>query len=449
MATNLVDRLASLSNLEGIPRKELRWLVEHGHYAVYEVGTVIGPKGKRVDNLWIILSGKIAIRVDRGVGPKLVTDWQTGEVSGMLPYSRMKGPPGDNYIEEKAELLAINVKIFPQMINHCPTLARNFNTSDLQDEKMISLGKLAAGLAHELNNPASATVRNAKLLLEGLASKDDAWQELVRARLSDLQFNKLMNMRSACLTRSTGIKLSPIQRADHQDQLSHWLVSQQLDTAPAALLVDTAATTRDLDSLTGIIPREKLDVVLKWVVASCSTQTLALEMEHAAGQIYKLVDAVKKFTYMDSLAEKGFVDVEPGIRDTISVLVSKLKSKNANITLEIDANLPQVYANGSDLNQVWYCLLDNAIDAISKSGNICIEAHPELNRVVVRIIDDGPGIASDVIPRIFDPFFTTKSPGQGTGLGTRRLLRRYHSDITVYSNPDQTEFRVSLLVDKP
>jgi len=147
MATQLSDRLASLPKLAGMPQKELKWLVDHGSFDVYPVGTVIAPKGKRVNKLVIIISGKIAISVDRGVGPRLVAEWGSGEVTGMLPYSRMSGPPGDNYVKETAELIAIDVKIFPQMINQCPSFtaytvhsmldrARNFNTSDLQDEKI-------------------------------------------------------------------------------------------------------------------------------------------------------------------------------------------------------------------------------------------------------------------------------------------------------------------------
>jgi signal transduction histidine kinase len=375
----------------------------------------------------------------------------------------MNGPPGDNYIEEKAELLSIDVKLFSEMIQHCQSFtaytvhsmldrARNFNTSDLQDEKMISLGKLAAGLAHELNNPASATIRDAKLLRGSLTSLNDAWQAIIAARLSDMQFNKIMMIRTACLSESDGTKLSPIQKADNQDKISQWLISQQLNPSFAVSLVDTAITIRDLSELTDIISRDLLDVVLKWIIASYSTRTLAVEMEHTANQIYNLVDAVKKFTYMDNLAEKEFVDVESGIRDTIGVLISKVKSKNVSIIQEIDADLPRVYGNGSDLNQVWFSLLDNALDAIPISANIRIEACSEMNRVVVSIVDDGPGIASDNISRIFDPFFTTKPPGHGTGLGldiARRLLRRYHGDISVHSQPGRTEFRVSLLIVKP
>jgi signal transduction histidine kinase len=463
MPSQLIDRLASIPNLAGIPRKELKWIVENGHFAIYEVGTIIGPKGKRINNLWIILSGKIAIRVDRGVGPRLVTEWRTGEVTGMLPYSRMSGPPGDNYVEEKAELLAIDVKLFPKMIHHCPSFtaytvhnmvdrARNFNTSDLQDEKMISLGKLSAGLAHELNNPASATVRDAKVLLVDLANMDAASRALGATSLTDMQFKKIEKIRAACLAKSDDSLLSPIQKSDHQDKITDWLVCHRLSIAFALPLADTSITIGQLDKLANSIPGEALDITLNWIVTSCTTHSLAVEIEHAATQIYKVVDAVKKFTYMGNLAEKEFVDVEPGIRDTISILISKAKSKSAAISLDMAKELPHVYANGSDLNQVWFSLLDNALDAISNSGNIRIEACSEMNRVVVRIVDDGPGIASDVISKIFDPFFTTKPPGHGTGLGleiTRRLLRQYQGDISVHSHPGRTEFRVSLLAAKP
>ena len=457
MATHLIDRLASLSNLAGIPRKELGWLVDHGHYAVYEVGTIVAPKGKPVNYLWIILSGKISIRVDRGVGPRLVTEWITGDVTGMLPYSRMSGPPGDNYIEQKAELLAIDVNLFPEMIHHCPSFTtytvhcmldrtRNFNTSDLQDEKMISLGKLSAGLAHELNNPASATVRDAKLMQdESLANLNAASRAFGATGLTEMQFSQVKNLCAKCLAKSDDLLLTPIQKADQQDEISDWLENHQINSDFAVPLADNSFTISHLKTLASVIPGDTLEVTLRWIVANCSTYSLAIEIEQAATQIYKVVNAVKKFTYMDNLVNKEIVDVASGIRDTINVLIAKTKSKNAVINLNIAENLPGVYANGSDLNQVWFSLVDNALDAISDSGRIQIEACSELNQLVVRIIDDGPGIASNEISKIFDPFFTTKPPGQGTGLGldiARRLLRRYHGDISVHSQPGRTEFRV-------
>jgi signal transduction histidine kinase len=153
---------------------------------------------------------------------------------------------------------------------------------------------------------------------------------------------------------------------------------------------------------------------------------------------------------MDHLSALEVVDLEEGLRATVEVMSSKIRSKAADVSLEIEAGLPKVRAAGSDLNQVWLILLDNGLDAISEAGRIEINARRELERVVVRMIDNGTGIPAEVLPRIFDPFFTTKPTGEGTGLGleiARRLVRRCRGDVTVESRPGRTEFRVSLEAD--
>ena len=459
--TDLINRVAALPNLSGIPRQEVEWLVAHGRFEMYEAGKVIAPKGKNINKLWIILSGCVAVKVDRGVGPRLVIEWRSGDVSGMLPYSRMTGPPGDNYLESKSELLTIQVKHFPEMINRCPLFtaytvhtmldrARSFNASDLQDEKMISLGKLAAGLAHEINNPASAIVRGAKQLLSYLDEVDAASRALGAAALTDDMFAMIEQLRSACLITPEITLLSPIQQADREEEIAGWLVRHNVDKTNAELLAYTPVTIDMLEKLTKKISDENLAFALQWIATYCATNSLAVDIERSASRISELVTAIKRFTYMDNLAGSELVKVESGLRDTIKVLAAKSKSKGATITLDIQPNLPRVRATGSELNQVWMNLIDNALDAISRSGNIRISARMETDRLVVKIDDDGHGIPAKILPRIFDPFFSTKPPGHGTGLGldiTRRLLRMYHGDITVQSRPGRTEFRVSLLVE--
>lgn len=461
--SQLVERLAALSKLAGIPREELEWIAAHGNLDVYEAGTVIAPKGKPIDKLWIILSGHVAVQVDRGAGPRRVTEWRDGEVSGMLPYSRMTGPPGDNYLEAKSELLSIQKDFFPEMTNRCPAFtahtvhsmldrARRFNASDLQDEKMISLGKLAAGLAHEINNPASATVRSAKHLLASLAEADIASRSLGAAGLTDELIDSIGQIRLSCLAQPIGDVLSPIQQADREDDIAEWLNGHQVDRVYAESLAATTITIDTLDKLAHLTSVDELPVAVRWLAAGCATHSLAVEIEQAATRISELVAAVKRFTYMDNLAAPELVNVETGLRDTVRVLAAKTKSKSATIGLDIEANLPHVYANGSELNQVWLNLIDNALDAIPESGRINISAHKKLDKVLVLLSDNGPGIPSEVMPRIFDPFFTTKPPGQGTGLGleiTRRLVRRYQGDISVESLPGQTIFQISLRVEKP
>lgn len=459
----LVDRLLALRNLQGIPREELAWLIAHGRLELHQAGAVVAPKGQPVEKLWIILSGQVAVRVDRGAGSRRVIEWRAGEISGMLPFSRMTGPPGDNYTEQTTELLTIADTHFAEMIHRCPMFtaqtvhlmldrARRFNASDLHDEKMISLGKLAAGLAHELNNPASATIRSAKILRASLDEADVAARTLGAADLPDDLLKTIDQVHSACLVSPVHSMLSPVQQANREDEIADWLVRHQMDPDHAAALADTAVTIDALETLGSATSGQTLNAAIHWIVVGCTTQALAVDIEQAATRIYELVDAVKKFSYMDNLAGPESVDVETGLRDTIRIVASKAKLKGATITVDLDKNLPQVQATGGELNQVWLNLIDNALDAVHESGHIDIRARTEGNRVVVRITDDGPGIPPDVMPLIFDPFFTTKPPGQGTGLGleiTRRLLRRYRGEISAQSRAGRTEFRVDLLVNQP
>jgi signal transduction histidine kinase len=458
----VIQRLTELPPFSQVPREELKWLTAHGQLTEGEAGGIVASKGKRIEDLWIVLSGHIAIRVDRGAGLHRVMEWRTGDVGGILPYSRMLGPPGDAYLEEKTEMLLIHQKHFPEMIHQCPVFtahtvhimldrARTFNTSELQDEKMISLGKLAAGLAHELNNPASATVRSAKLLLEGLPRADSAARALGAVVENGEVMEAIERTRNACLVAPAGNILSPVEQADREDAFADWLRLHQLNPAYAASLAESSVTMETLDALANQTTGKILDAAIHWISAGCATHSLAVDIERAASRIYELVAAVKRFTYMDKLAGPDSVDIEGGLRDTIRVVASKIKQKGAAVNLDIAPGLPRAYANGGALNQVWLNLIDNALDAIPDSGRISISVRRETDRIVVRLVDNGPGIPPDIMPRIFDPFFTTKPPGQGTGLGldiTQRLLRRYHGDISFNSSPGRTEFIVRLPIEK-
>ena len=460
--TVLVERLISLPNMDKIPREELEWLVAHGHYEAHEAGTVIAPKGKRIEKLYIVLSGHVTSQRDRGAGPQRVIEWYSGNVTGMLPYSRMTGPPGDNYLEEKSELLTIHEKHFPEMVHRCPVFtaytvhsmldrARVFKSSELQNEKMISLGKLAAGIAHEINNPAAATVRGAKQLLESLAEADAAASAIGAASLPTDLFDSIEQLRSACLAKPVGNVLSPIEQADREEEIADWLGDHRIDPAFAESLGATAITIDLLEKLANIIPEDKLSVVLRWIAAGCTTHSLATDIMKASTRISELVSAIKRFTYMDKSAKPELVDVEAGLRDTIRVLGSKIKSKGATLTIDVEADFPYAHAIGGELNQIWLNLIDNALDAISESGNIKIDLRKDRDRVVVRVIDDGQGISPEDMPRIFDPFFTTKPPGEGTGLGleiTRQLVKTNRGDISVQSRPGHTEFIISLVAGK-
>jgi len=459
---SLVDRLAALPNLAAIPRSELEWLAAHGVLEHLEAGSVLAQKGQPVKSIWIVLSGQVAVRVDRGAGPRLVMEWQVGEVTGMLPYSRMTGPPGDNYMKEAGDVLRISTDLFPELIARCQAFtaytvhlmldrARMFNTTEMQDERMVSLGKLAAGLAHELNNPASAIVRAAKLLNESLAGADAAARALGAAGLGADALAAVERARVSAVERAMAGNLSPLELADREEQIAEWLDAHDADDACATPLAEAAVDVRTLETLSALASGEALDAALREIAASVTTSLLASDIERAGSRIHELVSSVKRFSYMDRQAGMDRVDVVVGLKDTVRVLAAKVKARNATVSVDVEPELPSVYAIGSDLNQVWMNLVDNAIDAIAESGRVDISARRELDHVVVRVIDDGPGIPEDVMPRIFDAFFTTKAPGQGTGLGldiARRLVRRNRGDIAVESKPGRTEFRVSLPIAK-
>jgi signal transduction histidine kinase len=458
--SGLVDRLAAHKNFEKVPRKELEWLCSNGDLRRYERGDVIVPQGVPVTQMIIILDGQLAHYVERGTGRRKFMEWHSGDATGLLPYSRLNVAPGTSVIEEETQGLVFHKDQFPELIHECPTVtamlvhamldrARQFTSTDWQDEKVMSLGRLAAGLAHELNNPASAVARSATLLTDALAQAEETSHDLGAADLTDDQRERVEALRRNFLLPATTGVFSAIERADHEDELLEWLESHGADTAPAQALADSGVSVATLDELADVLPGEALDLTLRWIAARYTTRSLATDIERAATRIHDLVSAVKRFTYMDRATIAEPTNIAQGLMDTVAVLASKAKAKSVAVTLSIPGDLPFVRVYGGELNQVWANLLENALDAVNPSGRVTMSAAREGDRVVVRFVDDGPGIAPDVRPRIFDPFFTTKPIGEGSGLGldiSRRIVTQHGGQIEVDSQPGRTEFRVILPV---
>jgi signal transduction histidine kinase len=329
--------------------------------------------------------------------------------------------------------------------------ARLFTSSDLQNEKMISLGKLSAGLAHELNNPASAIERSATLLEDRLEEAEAATHALGVARLSDEQLAAVDAIRSACLADAVQIVRSPVQQADREEAIADWLADHGLDIASAEALADTQVTFEALGQLADAVHGPALEAVLHWAAAGCAVRGLAAEIQDAAMRISGLVSAIKGFTHMDQAMVAEPVELGPSLGNTVVVLKAKAGQKSAAVEVELEAGLPRVRGFAGELNQIWGNLIDNALDAIPEGGRVEVQAKRERERVVVRIVDNGPGIPAHIRERIFEPFFTTKAMGQGTGLGldiVRRLVRHNDGTIEVESLPGRTEFRVTLQIDE-
>ncbi len=458
--TDLVDQLTRHKALGKAPREELAWLAAHGSIRELRAGDKLTSKGSTVEFLWIILSGNVGMFIDHGAGRHKVMEWHGGDISGVLPYSRLVSPPGDAIAQEHSLILAVHKDHLRELTRECYEVttilvhnmldrARLFTSNELHDEKMVSLGKLSAGLAHELNNPASAIERGAALLAGRLEDSERAARALGASRLTDRQLAAVDAVRIACVaTRERGVR-SPIEEAEREEAIADWLGAHGLDVALSESLAESSVTFEELDSLAGAIDGPVLNTVLRWAASGCSVRALAAEIQDAAVRISGLVTAIKGFTHMDQATIAEPVDLIQGLSNTVAVLKSKARGKSVAVAIEVEAGLPRVRGFVGELNQIWLNLIDNALDAVPESGSVSVLANRENQRVVVRVVDNGTGIPADIHERIFDPFFTTKPVGQGTGLGldiVRRLVRHNDGEIDVESQPGRTEFRVELPV---
>jgi signal transduction histidine kinase len=389
----------------------------------------------------------------------VVKDWKAGDVSGYLPYSRLSNAPGDVIADDASEVLRIPNADIKDMTRDCYEFTalcvhemldrtRQFKSEDLVVQKLASLGVLSAGIAHELNNPSSAVARSAKELEEAHAEVVAGARALGAACLSAQQVAAIDVLDSSEGTSAADLR-SPLDRADREDAIAEWLSARGVDAALADPLARTTVSSAELEAVAAVLGPAELAIALRYVAANLTARRLTGEIVKAAARIHELAARVKKHTHMDRTPVVDAIPLEETLTDTLALIGSKARSKAVTLELKVEPNLPRLQGILGELNQVWLNLVDNAIDAAPDGGHVTVAAGHERDSIVVRIIDDGPGIAAADLDRIFDQFYTTKPVGKGTGLGlptAQAIVLSHRGTIQVDSRPGRTEFRVCLPV---
>jgi len=473
--SGIVEALRSVTPLAGLTDEEYIWLATHGDETVGEDGDLLFTDGAPADKLNFVLRGEIHVRRFRSGGLALFIG-RSGQMTGKLPYSRMKTFGGEGYCVGSCWTLTIHESLYPEMLAAIPSMTqrcvsalldrvREVTRIEQQSEKLSSLGKLAANLAHELNNPASAAQRSAAGLFAELRNYGVHKYRLGSLCLSADQSSAYMawSDRARVLMNETNslraTPESPLVLADREDELIRWLethnVPEPWNIAPA--LAETRLGTFILDELADVLHPDTLPVALATVASSLRAERMAETVVDSTIRIFDLISAIKDYSYMDQAPIQD-VDLPESLENTLAMFHSRLE--NISVELDFDPAVPSIGAYGSELNQVWTALLENAIDAVTSPDFTKYQPHakPTLRlktrvagqTALVEFWDNGPGIEATLQSRIFEPFFTTKAPGHGLGLGldtAQRIVNKHSGFLTVQSKPGETCFQVRLPVN--
>jgi signal transduction histidine kinase len=476
--------------LQGLPREQLEWLAGRGVEVRVKGGEILFEEGEPAEHMMLILKGEIHVRRTHS-GTMALFIGRSGQLTGLLPFSRMKGYGGQGFAAQDVWAILYHKSTFPELLEAVPSFGqrvvstlldrvREVTRIEQQSEKLTALGKLAGNLAHELNNPASAAQRASSGILTELRAVSEGryrlvalcltpeqvlavqeWEREVRARALENQLADRASDQTLAVTSGPGPgpASDQVAVARREDEISSWIEHHGLSDAwqIAPELAEMGVEAIDLAPLTEFLQPSAIHVVLEQFASALRAEHYAQAMLNSTSRIFDLISAIKTYSYMDR-APILEIDVAAGLDATLQMLQSRMS--NVNVIREYQPGLPTLSAYGSELNQVWTALIENALDAMAlvdrtnlpkKNGCLRVTCSQEADLILVEVWNDGPDIPKDLQDRIFEPFFTTKAPGHGLGLGldnAMRIVRKHRGHLGVRSEDGATCFRVRLPIDQ-
>jgi signal transduction histidine kinase len=449
---------------------QLAWVAANGDVVPYAAGEMVSAEGDPAECFYVLLSGTLSMtRKVRGDEVEVTRTDQRGVYSGATQFYL-----GDQVDQRYAqtvravtdcEFLALPVDEFAAKFRQWFPMAVHLlegmfvgirNSEELvgQRERLLALGKLTAGLTHELNNPAAAAVRATETLRERVAGMRHKLGMLADGHFDGMQLHRLTKIQEKFIERIASVEpLTPIEVADREDELGEWLEDREIaggwDLAP--VFVAAGITSDDLVELSNAVDPGFLEPALRWLAYTVETENLLLEIKDSTGRISALVGAAKQYSQLDRTPHQE-IDVHEGLDATLVMLSGKI-GPGVRVVKDYDRTLPAVPAYPAELNQVWTNLIVNALDAIEGDGTVTVRTARDGDGVLVEVIDTGPGVPPELRRRVFEPFFTTKDVGRGTGLGLdvswRVVVSRHGGDLRVRSEPGDTHFQVRLPLRAP